>query len=90
MNLFNRIKRNLNLLLHYSESQKDLAREREIMRRVKELVEMSWTKYPLIPPDRSPYGQEIEKLLKESETLLRKWGFINDTAQQRKVDKVPE
>jgi hypothetical protein len=81
MSLFKKIKRDLNLLLHYSESQKDLEREQVIFRRVKELVEMSWKKYPELPPDRSPYGQEIENLLKESETLLKKWGYADDIAQ---------
>lgn len=75
MNLLERIKRSLNRIVNYAESEKDLAREKVIMRRVGELIQIARKKFPETPPARTPYGAEIDKLLKESEELMKKWGY---------------
>jgi len=75
VNLLERIKRSLNRIVNYAESEKDLAREQVIMRRIGELIQIARKKFPETPPDKTPYGAEIETLLKESENLIKKWGY---------------
>lgn len=81
MNLFKKIKRDLNILIRYSECSRDMERTRVMLKKTGELLGQSWKEYPELPPDKSPYGKEINRLLGECETLQNKWRSGNDTAQ---------